>query len=275
MLLNALVFSVSVLVIRLLSPAVPLAVIMAFAVGGQMLFLGVRNQRGLRPGRGASRRLHLLRAALLLLSMFAGFYSVAELPLAISTSVSFSKAMFVTLFAALLLAERVDAWRWLAVGIGFAGVLLLSAPDGAAVITPGGLVAGVISAAAAALAAILTRHLAQSESVSTLLLYQTMMGLVLLVPAAIWVWQPLGPGTLLLLALVAGLSVIGNFSLIAALRAAEASVLAPVDFARAVFAGALGYLVLSEVPGPLALLGMAVIVLGTVMSLRAPADERR
>lgn len=269
MLFNALIYSIMVLIIKSASSDVPLFVIMFFTVAMQLLFVGGRGFRRVGPllVAGERRAAHMLRATALISSMLAGFYSVTALPLAISTSLSFSKAMFVTLFAALILAETVGPWRWVSVLIGFTGVVILSAPGGMEAIAVAGVAAGIISAAAAALGAILTRRLASDPS-EVLLLNQSLIGTLVLAPLAFWTWQAIDLPTLGLLVLTGLLSVVGNTSMIAALRMGEASALAPVDFSRAVFAGIIGYLAFEETPGSAALVGMSIIVVGALMSLR-------
>lgn len=269
MLFNALIYSIMVLIIKSASSDVPLFVIMFFTVAMQLLFVGGRSFRRVGPllVAGERRAAHILRATALISSMLAGFYSVTALPLAISTSLSFSKAMFVTLFEALILAETVGPWRWVSVLIGFTGVIILSAPGGMEAIAVAGVAAGIISAAAAALGAILTRRLASDPS-EVLLLNQSLIGTLVLAPLAFWTWQAIDLPTFGLLVLTGLLSVVGNTSMIAALRMGEASALAPVDFSRAIFAGIIGYLAFEETPGPAALVGMSIIVVGALMSLR-------
>ncbi|UHS59027.1 DMT family transporter [Agrobacterium vaccinii] len=269
MVFNALIYSIMVLIIKSVSPDVPLFVIMFFTVATQLLFVGGRAFRRVGPLliAGERRGAHVLRATALISSMLAGFYSVTALPLAISTSLSFSKAMFVTLFAALILSETVGRWRWMSVVIGFTGVVILSGPTGTETIAVLGVAAGVVSAATAAFGAIMTRRLA-SETSDVLLLNQSLVGTLVLAPLAFWTWQAIDLPTMGLLAMTGLLSVVGNTSMIAALRMGEASALAPVDFSRAIFAGVIGYLAFQETPGLAALVGMAIIVIGALMSLR-------
>jgi drug/metabolite transporter (DMT)-like permease len=269
MLVNAAVFSAMVTIIKAVSPEVPVFVIMFFSVATQFAFIGLRALRAFPAVvRGRERSgAHLWRCALLISSMLCGYNAVTVLPLAVSTSISFSKSIFVTLLAALFLAETVGFRRWLAVAIGFAGVLILANPASAgAGVGLAGALAGVASAATAAGGAIMTRRLAQTSAPSVLLLYQTAVGTAVLLPLAAWTWSTPAPQTLALLVLTGLLSVLGNVSMIAALRVGEASAIAPIDFSRAPLAGMLGYLVFGEVPGAVAVLGMAVILAATLLT---------
>lgn len=275
MMINALIFSLMSTIIKTIAAEVAIFQIMFVSVATQLLFLGSRAFRRIGPSvwHNPRRGRHLLRAMVLLGGMFTGFWAVALLPLAMSTAISFSKAMFVTLLAWALLRERVGILRWAAVVIGFSGILIL-VTEGAELSLQAdmsawlGIGAAITCAALSALGTIMTRSLSQTDTSETLLLFQTLTGTILLAPLAIGAGAL--PWGLPLLALIAlgGLSVIGNFSMIAALRRGEASALAPIDFTRAVFSGGLGWLVFSEWPSGQALLGMGVIVLGTMISLK-------
>lgn len=273
MLVNALIFSIMVALIKASSATVPVALVMFFSVATQFFFIGLRHFRTFAGEvvRSERRSAHFLRVFLLVGSMYAGFSAVVLLPLAEATAISFSKAFFVTLFAALLLKEAVGPRRWLAVCIGFAGILILARPGGGD-LSVGGALLGVISAATAAAGAISTRILAQHDPAPLLLLYQTAFGTLMLTPIAIWNWVSPDLPTLGILILTGLLSVIGNTSMIMALKVGEASALAPVDFTRAVFAVLIGLVFLGEVPTVTAVIGTLVVIAGALLSLGRRRD---
>lgn len=266
---NALVFSVMVALIKVSAQDVPLAVVMFFSVATQFAFVSLRSVRGF--GRsliaGERRGLHLLRVLLLVASMYAGFSAVVLLPMAEATAISFSKAFFVTIFAAILLGEAVGSRRCLAIVVGFAGILILVRP-GEGDVSVAGAVIALVSASTAAAGAIATRVLAQRDPSSMLLLYQAALGTVVIAPLAIWEWRTPDLPVALCLVLIGLLSVLGNALMIMALRAGEASALAPVDFTRAVFATAVGVAFLGEVPTLWALAGTMVVTIGALLSIR-------
>lgn len=268
MLVNALIFSIMVALIKTSSATVPVALVMFFSVATQFFFIGLRHFRTFAGDvvRSERRSAHLLRVILLVVSMYAGFSAVVMLPLAEATAISFSKAFFVTLFAGLLLKEAVGLKRWMAVVVGFAGILILVRPGGSE-LSLLGVALGILSAATAAAGTIATRRLAQHDPAPLLLLYQTAFGTLMLTPVAIWNWVPPDLPTLGILVLTGLLSVIGNTSMIMALKIGEASALAPVDFTRAVFAVAIGLVFLNEVPTVTAVIGTLVVISGALLSL--------
>ncbi len=139
---------------------------------------------GAFPGALATRRPlgHLGRGLTGAAGMFANFASLALLPLADATAYFYASPIFVTLIAALGLREKVHASRWLAVLIGFGGVLAMLAEHvgfGGFAKTLGaqGLGAGVALAGAAfaALSMIQTRRLALSEHTAAIVFYFTLL----------------------------------------------------------------------------------------------------
>ena len=115
-------------------------------------------------------RLHAARVILALVAMTAGFTAVIYLPLADVTALTFAKSIFVTIFAVWFLAETADRARWLAVLLGFVGVLVMVKP-GAAGLNIFALLA-VLSAASAAGVMVLIRRIAQTDRPTTILAYQ-------------------------------------------------------------------------------------------------------
>ena len=82
------------------------------------------------PGSLRSRRpgLQVTRILFALVAMLGGFTAIIHMPLADATAIFFAKSFFVTIFAMLILGERVGVYRWSAVIVGFLGVLIMLQP---------------------------------------------------------------------------------------------------------------------------------------------------
>ncbi len=206
--------------------------------------------------------MHLSRGLVGFSAMTAGFYAVTRLPLADVTAVSFTKAMFIIVLAVLFVGERVRWRRWTATAVGFVGVLIMVRP-GSAGFQPA-MLAALAHAFLAGVVVTLIRRLPLSERPTTLLFY---FGLVAtpasLLPAWV-VWTPVSANDLVLLTLAAVLGVAGQGCAIRAHRAGEASLVAPFDYARLVFATGLGFLLFGDLPDRWTLAGAAVIVASSV-----------
>ena len=124
---------------------------------------GYRNLRTRRP------LLHLLRGLAIIVTNMTYFTALATLPLGEATALFFVAPLFITALSVLLLGERVDMRRWIAVFIGLSGVLVMLRPGDeifrAAALLP------VVSALAYALFQIMTRKLGVAEKASTMAFY--------------------------------------------------------------------------------------------------------
>ena len=217
--------------------------------------------------------LHALRVGLSVLAMLAGFTAIVHLPLADAVAVSFSRSFFVTIFAIIILREVVSRHRWVAVVLGFAGVVIMVRPS------PEGLdpyaALGLVSAAAVGLIMVIIRKLAQKEKMATVLTYQAVgVGAVFAVPALL-AWVPPTPTEWALMVVVGVLSAIGQSFNFHGFRAGEATAVASADYLRLVYATALGVAIFGEWPTINALIGAALIVATTGYAMQAEKRQAR
>lgn len=210
--------------------------------------------------------LQLIRVALALVAMLCGFYAVIHMPLADAVAIGFAKSFFVTIFAIWFLGEVVGLRRWLAVIIGFVGVLVMMQPgtDG---FDPISLLA-LISAAAAGLVMVIIRQLSKTDEPVTILSYQAFfVAICVAVPAYLY-WQP--PtlwewGILLAIGVVSyGAQMLNIF----AYKWGEASVLASLDYVRLLYATLFGWLMFETLPGPYTLAGALVIIGASIYTVQ-------
>ena len=225
------------------------------------------------PGSLQSKRpdLQLVRVGVAFGAMTLGFTAVIHLPLAEVTTLGFTKTFFMTILGIFVLGEVVRTRRWAAMAAGFGGVLLILWPSGEGGFNIYGL-ASITSACLVALVMVLIRKLTHVDRPVTILSYQAIgVGLLMLAPM-LWFWKTPTLEEAGLLVLIGAVSAAGQFINILALRAGEASALAPLDFTRLVFAGLLGLLVFGEWPADRVFLGAAVIVGAALYTLHR---ERR
>lgn len=205
---------------------------------------------------------HFLRALAGVLSMACWFYALTELPLAEATSYSFAMPLFLTVLAWAFLGEKLKWQTWLATVIGFSGVLIIMRPDS---VTFGlAALAGLAAAFLHAVAAILIKTLASSESALALLLYFPVLAIVVFLFPAMSVWISPTPTEWVGLVGVAALGVQTQWGFIQACRISDMTFLAPLDYSRLLFALVLGYLLFSELPDFWTLAGAGVVVGSTL-----------
>jgi drug/metabolite transporter (DMT)-like permease len=225
-------------------------VVVALVTGGPMLLL--------------TRRLdaHAFRSIAGVLAMFANFTAFALLPLAEATTLGFAAPLFVVVLAALVLGEAVHVYRWSAVVVGLAGVLIVVAPY--LELPQGGLLFGALFALAgaglSALAMIFLKRMSTHEHSLTIAFYfmltSTIAGALTIVGG--WDW----PTQSQMLVLIGGglTGGIGQIFLSFSYRYADVSALAPFDYTALLWSAALGYFVFGELPMLQFWIGAAIIV---------------
>jgi drug/metabolite transporter (DMT)-like permease len=220
--------------------------------------------------RTKSLPLQFVRVVFAMIAMVGSFLAIQHMPLADATALSFAKSLFVTIFAIVFLKEVAGLNRWSATLIGFGGVLVIVQP-GAHGVDLYALYA-VAGAAGAAMVSIIIRYLSQFDRSITILSYQALLVGAVMLPLGIysWVWPTLLQWAMMLS--IGLLSVAGQFCNIAGYRAGEASAVAPLDYARMVFAALIGFVLFLEVPSWSTIAGSCIIATTSLYALRS---ERR
>jgi drug/metabolite transporter (DMT)-like permease len=220
--------------------------------------------------RTKSLPLQFVRVVFAMIAMVGSFLAIQHMPLADATALSFAKSLFVTIFAIVFLKEVAGLNRWTATLIGFGGVLVIVQPDAHGVDIYA--LYAVAGAAGAAMVSVIIRHLSQFDRSITILSYQALLVGAVMLPLGIyhWVWPT--PLQWVMMLSIGLLSVAGQFCNIAGYRAGEASAVAPLDYARMVFAALIGFVLFLEVPTWSTIAGSAIIVATSLYALRS---ERR
>ena len=216
-----------------------------------------------------------LRIVAALVAMTCGFTAVIHMPLADATAIGFAKSFFVTLFAILILHERVGWRRWTATFVGFVGVLVMIRPFGLGgePVSPYALYA-LAGAAGAGVVMVIIRRLSRTDTNVTILTYQAVfVGLAMAVPALLtWVRPTLAEWGLV--ALLGLLSVAGQWLNIQGYRLGEASVMAVLDYVRLIYATLLGWLFFAQLPDRYTWMGAAIVVAAAVYIVHREARKK-
>ena len=203
---------------------------------------------------------HLLRAGLNVFAMLMFFYALSITQLATVQALSFTAPLFATVMAVVFLGEKVRLRRWMAIVIGFTGVLIILRP-GIQPIEPGAvLVLG--SASIWALTMIVIKHLSNTDSPLTITAYVTIfLSILSLIPAIFfWKWpQGLQWGWLFFAACTGTL---GQLLLARAFAYAETSIVLPFDFAKIIWSASLGYVFFGEYVSIYTFIGATIIFSG-------------
>lgn len=225
------------------------------------------------PAR-AAWRLHAIRSALLLCSLLGYFYALTQLPLVQAMTISYLSPIFVAVLALPVLGERPGRMVWLALAAGLGGVLISVLPAlraslaGASSRQLLGMASAALSALSFSGVMLLARRQSGIDSIWTILLVQSLLPLALLALPALWRWQPVGPGDVVLVLLAGGLGTFGLLCLTYAFTRLEASRVVPFEYTGLVWGTGLGYGLFGELPTPTTLASAALIVGGCLLLLR-------
>jgi drug/metabolite transporter (DMT)-like permease len=203
--------------------------------------------------------LHFLRGVIgiVMLALFA--YGLTALSLAEAYAIFFIGPILITALSVLVLKERVDGARWVAITVGMAGVLVLLRPSGDGFLTLGGL-AVLVSAVCYAVSAVTGRVLARTERSEHMVFWLMLMmaagATVLAAPA----WVPVQASHLPLLAVLAVSGFLAQLALTEAFSHGEASVVAPFEYTALAWGVAIDWLMWKTLPDQTTLIGAAIII---------------
>jgi drug/metabolite transporter (DMT)-like permease len=270
--------------IRLESAEVPTGELVFFrSILAMLVLVGWLYSRGQFPQAIFTARPfgHLLRGLIGSGGMFFSFAALALLPLPDATALAFVAPLMGVAMAAVLLGEKVHAYRWAAVACGFGGVLVMlhdqlgltQAPDR---LHRFGIGFALLAAICAAAAYTQTRRLTKTEKTGAIVFYfsllTTLMGgasfiFPFVMPdrgavghfmaAQVWVWP--GWGGMLVLCCIGILGGIAQICMTESYRLADASVVAAFDYTSMLWASFIGYFAFGDVPSASILWGAAIV----------------
>ncbi len=217
--------------------------------------------------------LQLLRSSLLLAITLVYFVALSFIPLADATAIMASSPLILIALSVPLLGERVGMPRWLSVGAGFIGALIIIRP-GLGVLQLAALLP-LLSAIFYALYQIITRKLSSTEAPLTTLFYTASVGTVVTTLAIPFFWTTPDAQGWLLMGLIGILGSTGHFAMIKAFECAPATTIAPFGYTSLLWATGYGYIVFDEFPDTFTLTGGAIIVASGLYVLHRERDKAR
>jgi drug/metabolite transporter (DMT)-like permease len=214
---------------------------------------------GHTPLRHPKWALIVLRGALLVIATMSNFIAITYLPLTIISAIAFSVPIIVCLLSVHVLDEQVGPWRWFAILLGFAGVIVVIQPFGVDYHWAAWL--SVMNAFLLAAYSLMTRHLTKDVPTATLQFYGGLTGTVVIGPIAWMVWEPAGSLSVLIMWGMLGLcGWAGHEILTRAHNMAPANALMPISYSYLIYMMASDVLIFALFPDAAELIGIAVIV---------------
>lgn len=214
-----------------------------------------------------------LRTATVVVTAASGFYAFSVLPLAETYAILFAAPLVITILSIPILGEKVGFHRWAAVFVGLIGVLIVLRPLDAELSL--GHVAAIIAAVGGGLGAVIVRKIGKDERSAVLLLYPMMANFVIMGALLPFVYEPMPMGDLGLTAVVALFAFGGGLGVIAAYRAGDAAIVAPMQYSQILWAALYGWVFFGEAVDLTTGIGAAVVILsGVYIVLRESVGGR-
>lgn len=231
-----------------------------------VIAIAARKPGGVRGAASTTQPvLQFARAALLAVEIWVMVLAFVLLGLVQSLAVFMSYPLIIAALSGLVLGERVGWRRWVAIGVGLIGVLVILKP-GFGVFQPAALVA-LIAATMFALYGLLTRYAARRDSATTSFFWTGTVGAVVTTTVGLWFWEPMTTPDWAWMALLCVTGAGGHWLLIRCYEVAEASAVQPFAYFQLVFGAALGVSVFGEVLELNVAMGAAIVVAAGLFTL--------
>lgn len=211
---------------------------------------------------------HVARGIVGVGAMGLGFFALTRLPLPEAITLNYAQPLLVVVFSSIFLGETIRVYRWSAVAVGLAGVMVISWPELTLLNSDQGLddqevlgvMAALIAAAISAVAMLLVRNLVHTEKTATIVLWFSSTASVLSLFTLPFGWLALTPMQAALLVVAGFCGGLGQILMTAAYRHAEASVVAPFEYTSMILGVVVGYFVFGDVTSFNTLVGGVIVV---------------
>lgn len=201
--------------------------------------------------------IQVLRVVFATMDLVLFYAAVAYMPLADVMTFYMAGPIYVAAISHFLLGERIGWRRWMAVLIGFVGVVIALRPSTAMLAWPS--IFGLLGSLGFAMTLVLNRQLRKTSD-ATLVTWQAVVALVVGAILAIGHWKAMTLGELASLLLLGVIASTGHLLIARSLKMAPASVLAPLQYTLLIWAVILGWLFFGDLPDPQTWVGAAIII---------------
>lgn len=193
------------------------------------LFFAVLTQGGIQKVLGTQHPArHAIRLAVNLAYTYSFMYAISQGSLTTVYTLSYTSPFFMILLSAILLKESVGKEKWAAVGVGMIGVAVAMRPGSSVLEVAAVLV--LFGTFLGALNKILMRRLAETEHSLAIAIYPNVVMVLATLPFLLKTWQPMPWQDWAFFSVVGILTATGQYAIAQALRFAQASTLAPIDY---------------------------------------------
>jgi drug/metabolite transporter (DMT)-like permease len=219
-------------------------------------------------------RTHMLRGLIGNIGVVMVFWAYALMPMADVTAILFCAPLMVTAMSAIFLKENVDKGRWIAVIVGFLGVLMIVQPTGAAIYSVYGVLVSLAAAFSTAIVSIFLRDLGRTEDSLTTVFYFLAFGIIFSGVYMIFIGNMAHPDAVWLLAAIGVAAFMQLVLKTQAHKIAEASLLSPISYSSIVWATLFGWMFWDELPSIQVVAGAAIIIASNIFISRQEGKKK-
>jgi drug/metabolite transporter (DMT)-like permease len=269
----ALLFAVMSAMVKLLSHALPNAMIVFLRSGLSFLvLLPPILRRG--PGELRTRhwKEHVVRGVVGMAGMYCFFFVISQMGLAEALLLNYSLPLFIPLVERVWLGEPTPRGIWKPLGIGLCGLVLILKP-GMALFRPAALV-GVVGAVFAATAQVGVRRLTLNESVPKIVFYFSVSSTLIALGPALLTWTTPQLVELPVILAMAASGTLAQLAMTRAYQLAPAAHVGPFFYGSVVFAALLDWIIFARHPDALSTIGTALVIVAGILALRGRSAER-
>src|SRR5580658_2733512 len=206
-------------------------------------------------------------------SNVASFFGFHLLPLADAIALTFAAPLFLTALSYPIIKERVSRERWIAVSVGFLGVLVMARPSGAE--NALGVAGAVGCAVCNAVGTLTVRDLCRTEHSASIVTWTAIFMTLMALPALPFFWVTPTPIDFLLFCSIGLIGGVSQYWTTIALSHAPAAAVSPFNYMALIWGSIMGFIVWGEVPTPPIIIGAASVTLTGLYLLRAEAWRRK
>jgi drug/metabolite transporter (DMT)-like permease len=275
MLASVLLFSMQNAIGKWLAESYPIAMLVFFRSAVALLpsYVFVRHAGGHSVLRTRRLGAQFSRAMIWGGSNVTAFFAYHLLPLADAVTLTFTAPLFLTALSWPILKERVGQARWIAVSVGFVGVLTMAHPSGA--VNWFGMANALTCAICNAVGSLTVRDLTRTDASAAIVFYTALFVTLLALPVLPFFWITPGLVDLALFVAVGLLGGVSQYWTTQALYHAPAAAVSPFNYTALVWALLLGFLVWGDLPTVTMIAGALIVTASGLFLLRHESRQRR
>ena len=214
----------------------------------------------------------VLRGVMLMADIWLFALALQSVPLGELQAITLVYPLLVTLFAIPILGEKVGVFRFVAVGVGFLGAMIIVRPGGLPLDM--GVAFALGSSTLYAIYIVITRKVSAVDSAATSMTYASVIGLVLSAVVGVFFWQPMSWGDVALVVVIMGTTSAGHGLMMKALSMAPASVVQPFNYFSLPWAIVLSAVIFNHWIDAISLIGAAIIAAAGLVVMARERSRR-